>query len=416
MSVDRVFSEYRRTVYRALRDHLLRKSIWRSVEHARRNRARALSKFPDVRRKAEKLREVRMRVIERLEEYVKLARDSLEDNGAHVYIARDAREACKIIGDIVGRGKIVVKSKTLTSEEIDLNAYLESLGNEVWETDLGELIVQLSGRKPMHLVEPAIGFSVERIAELFSKIAGKRLPPKPEWLALFAREFLRDKFFRADVGISGANVIAADAGAIFIVENEGNARFVTNAPPVHVVLAGFEKIVPTLLDAMLQIEVLARFAGYTMPSYVSIIAGPSKTGDIEKQIVYGAHGPKELHVVLLDNGRSEMAKHPIFREALLCLRCGACLYECPVFEIVAGYFGYKYFAGIGAVWTRFTGPREWAYVLAYTCLMCGRCRETCPMKIDTPKLVLALREEAARENLVPTRLLENLREFGFHVA
>ena len=165
-----------------------------------------------------------------------------------------------------------------------------------------------------------------------------------------ARELLREKFFKADVGISGANVIAADTGALFLIENEGNIRLATSAPPIHIALIGMEKVVSNLGDAFKVAEVTWRYANYTVPAYVSMISGPSKTGDIEKVITYGAHGPKEFHVIFLDGGRIELAKNPILRQALYCLRCGGCLYECPVFGVTAGHFGDKYFAGIGAVW------------------------------------------------------------------
>jgi len=411
-----LFNKYQRNIYRVLRDTVFREAIWRSVIGSRINREKAFRKYPHVKKLAEKLRDIRYNTILNLQEYVKITMENMEDANMHVYFAKTAQDARRIIGKIVGSNKIIVKSKSMTTEEIGLNEYLATLQNEVWETDLGEFIIQLANRKPMHLVEPAIGIPKEKIAELFSKLAKREIPPYPEELTKFAREFLREKYFKADVGISGANVIAAETGTIFIIENEGNARFVTNAPPVHIVIAGIEKIVPTLQDAMLQIEVLSRYAGYTMPSYISLISGPSKTGDIEKNIIYGAHGPREVHVVLLDNGRSEMAEHPIFREALLCIRCGSCLYECPVFEQVAGFYGSTYFGGIGAVWTRFTYSPLHAYVLAFSCTLCGRCKEICPMKIDTPTMILELRKEAAKQGFIPRKIRRILiREYGFNV-
>jgi len=215
-------------------------------------------------------------------------------------------------------------------------------------------------------------------------------------LVATARELLREKFFKADVGISGANVVSADTGTLFLIENEGNIRLATGAPPVHIALVGMEKLVPTLEDAFKVSEVTWRYANYTVPSYVSMISGPSKTGDIEKVTTYGVHGPKEFHVIFLDDGRTHLAKDPVLRQALYCLRCGGCLYECPVFGLTAGYFGDKYFAGIGAVWAaEVTGNMEKAASMAYTCLTCGRCRVRCPMKIDVPEMILALRKSIA---------------------
>jgi L-lactate dehydrogenase complex protein LldG len=192
--------------------------------------------------------------------------------------------------------------------------------------------------------------------------------------------------------MSGANVVAADTGTLFLIENEGNIRLATGAPPVHIALVGIEKLVPTLGDAYKVAEVTWRYANYTIPSYVSMVSGPSKTGDIEKVTTYGAHGPKELHVIFMDDGRTELAKHPTLRQALYCLRCGGCLYECPVFAVTAGHFGDKYFAGIGAVWAAMISHNiEKAASLAYTCLTCGRCKVRCPMEIDVPEMIVELR-------------------------
>ena len=188
-------------------------------------------------------------------------------------------------------------------------------------------------------------------------------------------------------------MVSADTGTLFLIENEGNIRLATSAPPVHIALIGMEKLVPTLGEAFKVAEVTWRYANYAMPSYVSLISGPSKTGDIEKVTTYGAHGPRELHVVFLDDGRTSLARHPLLREALYCLRCGGCLYECPVFAVTAGHFGDKYFAGVGAVWAnQISHDTEKSAAIAYTCLTCGRCRVRCPMRIDTPQMIIELRK------------------------
>ena len=187
--------------------------------------------------------------------------------------------------------------------------------------------------------------------------------------------------------------MAAETGTLVVIENEGNVRLCTSAPPVHIALVGMEKLVPTLADANKVAEVTWRYAGYDIPSYVSLISGPSKTGDIEKVTTYGAHGPKELHVVFLDGGRTRLAQNPKLRQALYCLRCGGCLYECPVFAVTAGHFSDKYFAGIGAVWAAIVNEApEKASSIAYTCLTCGRCRERCPVNIDVPEMIIELRK------------------------
>jgi L-lactate dehydrogenase complex protein LldG len=246
----------------------------------------------------------------------------------------------------------------------------------------------------MHILSPAIHVPKEDVAQLFSKITGKELSTDITTLVATARNLLREKYFQADIGMSGANVVAADTGTLFIIENEGNIRLATGAPPVHIALIGMEKLVPTLGDAFKVSEVTWRYANYTVPSYVSLISGPSKTGDIEKVTTYGAHGPKDFHVIFMDAGRTKLAKDPILRQALFCLRCGGCLYECPVFAVTAGHFGDKYFTGIGAVWAAMlSDDPEKGAALAYTCLTCGRCKVRCPMKIDCASMVVELRRQ-----------------------
>ncbi|MFC1938533.1 LUD domain-containing protein, partial [Chloroflexota bacterium] len=296
-------------------------------------------------------------------------------------------------GGLVGKGKLIVKGKSMTGEEIGLREHLEELGNEVYETDLGEFIIQKLNSRPMHILAPSIHVPKEDVAKLFSRITGEELAADDiAALVATARRLLREKFFQADIGISGANVVAADTGALFMIENEGNVRLATSAPPIHIALVGMEKLVPTLGDAWKVAEVTWRYAGYTIPKYISIVSGPSATGDIEKVTTYGAHGPREFHVIFLDGGRTELARHPVLRQALYCLRCGGCLYECPVYAITAGYFGDKYFTGIGAVWAAMMGHnKEKAAALAYTCLTCGRCKIRCPVNIDSPEMVVELR-------------------------
>jgi len=204
----------------------------------------------------------------------------------------------------------------------------------------------------MHLLSPAIHVPKEDVAQLFKKVIGEGISADSdiETMVNAARLFLRDKFFKADIGMSSANIVTADTGTMFLIENEGNIRLATSAPLIHIALVGMEKLISTLNDAYKVAEVTWRYANYTVPSYVTMISGPSKTGDIEKVTTYGAHGPKELHVIFMDAGRTELAKHPILRQVLYCLRCGGCLYECPVFAVTAGHFGDKYFTGNGAVW------------------------------------------------------------------
>ncbi len=387
------FAEYKKTIMEAAHNDRIRLALSRAIGSYRSNRNIALEKFPHTIKMAQEVREMKARTIGDMEGLAQEAIEAIESNKGKGYIARTAQDALKIIGDLVGKDKLIVKGKSMTGEEIELRQHLEKLGNEVYETDLGEFIIQHLNSKPMHILSPAIHVPKEDVAELFSKITGKEMPPEDiENMVATARELLRDKYFKADIGISGANVVAADTGTLFMIENEGNIRLSTGAPPVHIALVGMEKLVPTLGDAYKVAEVTWRYANYTVPSYVSMVSGPSKTGDIEKVITYGAHGPGEFHVIFLDDSRTELAKDPLLRQALYCLRCGGCLYECPVFAVTAGHFGDKYFTGIGAVWAaRVSGDPEKAASLAYTCLTCGRCKVKCPMEIDVPQMIIELR-------------------------
>ncbi len=387
------FTEYKKDIMKAAHNQRIRTALERAINSYRGNVKNALEKFPHTIQLAEEVREMKSKAIGEMDKLAQQAAEAIESNKGKAYIAKTVDDAFKIIDDLVGTGKLIVKGKSMTGEEIELREHLEEKGNDVYETDLGEFIIQKLNAKPMHITSPAIHVPKEDVAELFSKITGEDLPPDDiTRLVAVARELLRDKYFRADIGMSGANVVSADTGTLISIENEGNIRLATGAPPVNIVLVGMEKLVPTLHDAFKVAEVTWRYANYTIPSYVSLVSGPSKTGDIEKTTTYGAHGPKEFHVIFLDGGRTELAKYPLLNQALYCLRCGGCLYECPVFAVTAGVFGDKYFAGIGAVWAALINQdMEKAASIAFTCLMCGRCKIRCPMQIDTPAMCIELR-------------------------
>jgi L-lactate dehydrogenase complex protein LldG len=392
------FKEYKKEIMDAARDEQLRLALSRAIKSFRGNINDALRKFPHTIGLADEVRGIKEKAIGDMERLAQQASEAIEANMGKAYIARTNEEALSIIAKLVGKGKLIVKGKSLTGEEIGLREHLEGHGNEVYETDLGEFIIQQLGSRPMHILSPSIHVPREDVARLFTKVMGREFPPDTEIATLVAaaRDFLRDKFFRADIGLSGANTVAAETGTLFLIENEGNIRLATGAPPVHIALVGMEKLVETFSDACKVSEVTWRYANYTVPSYVSLVSGPSKTGDIEKTTTYGAHGPRELHVIFLDGGRTELAKNPVLRQALYCLRCGGCLYECPVFAVTAGHFGDKYFTGIGAVWAAMMDKdMEKAAALAYTCLTCGRCQERCPVKIDVPRMVVELRRMIA---------------------
>ncbi len=394
-----VFTEYKKELMDAAHNERIRIALSRAIKSYRENTNNALKKFPHTVKMAEEVIEIKEKAIGQMEKLTQQACEAIEFNKGKAYIAKTADDALSIITSLVGRDKLIVKGKSMTGEEIGLREHLEEHGNEVYETDLGEFIIQKLGSRPMHILSPSIHVPREDVARLFSEITGQELSPDIEELVAAARKLLREKFFQADIGMSGANVVAADTGTLFLIENEGNIRLATGAPPIHIALVGMEKLVPTLADAYKVAEVTWRYANYTVPAYVSLVSGPSKTGDIEKVTTYGVHGPKELHVVFMDAGRTELAKHPILRQVLYCLRCGGCLYECPVFAVTAGHFGDKYFAGIGAVWAAMVSrDMEKAASLAYTCLTCGRCKVICPVQIDVHEMIVDLRKLIAEGN------------------
>ena len=389
------FKDYKKEIMGAAHNDRLRLALTRAIKSFRNNIKNALGKYPKTVDMAKEVQQIKEKAIPDMEKLAKQAIEVIETHNGKGYIAKTNQEALDIISSLVGTEKLVVQGKSMTGEEIGLRHYLEEKGNEVYETDLGEFILQKMDSKPMHILSPSIHVPREDVAHLFTKVMGQEIAPDAEIAEMVAaaREYLRDKFFRADIGISGANVVAAETGTLFVIENEGNVRLSTSTPPVHIALVGMEKLVPTLAEANKVAEVTWRYAGYDIPSYVSLISGPSKTGDIEKVITYGAHGPKEFHVIFLDAGRTKLAQNPKLRQALYCLRCGGCLYECPVFAVTAGHFGDKYFAGIGAVWAAIVNKDlEKASSIAYTCLTCGRCRERCPVNIDVPEMVIELRK------------------------
>jgi iron-sulfur cluster protein len=388
------FKSYKKEIMDAAHDDRLRLALSRAINSFRANVKNTLEKFPHTADLAEEVRKIKEKAVPEMEELARRAITSIEENRGKGYLARTADEALEIISGLVGTEKLIVKGKSMTGEEIGLREHLEAKGNEVYETDLGEFIIQKMGSRPMHILSPSIHVPREDVARLFSEVMGREVAPDAEIadMVAAAREYLRDKFFRADIGISGANIVAADTGTLFIIENEGNIRLATGAPQVHIALVGIEKLVPSLADAYKVAEVTWRYANYTVPSYVTLVSGPSKTGDIEKVTTYGVHGPREFHVIFLDGGRTKLARYPELRQALYCLRCGGCLYECPVFAVTAGHFGDKYFTGIGAVWAAIVNnDPEKAAAIAYTCLTCGRCRQRCPVKIDVPEMIIELR-------------------------
>ncbi|MGB9604076.1 MAG: lactate utilization protein B, partial [Limisphaerales bacterium] len=287
--------------------------------------------------------------------------------------------------------RLIVKSKAMTAEEIHLNEALEKAGYEVIETDLGEFIVQLRGEPPFHIVFPAMHLTRYEISDLFSKKLGSQPTDKAEELTMVARKVLRDKYIRADIGITGANFAVAETGMISITENEGNARLTAALPKVMITLIGIEKVIPRLEDLALFLPMLATAgAAQTISGYNTFYSGPRKSDESD--------GPQEFHVVLLDNGRTELLNDPVERDALRCIRCGACLNVCPIYRTIGGHsYGTTYCGPIGAVITPIMkGIKDWQH-LSYASSLCGACTEICPVKINLHHHLLKNRSLAAKK-------------------
>src|ERR687884_120871 len=324
-----------------------------------------------------------------LDKYLEAFAGNAEKAGAQIHWARDGAEACRIVLELIrARGASKVdKSKSMATEEIHLNHALEAEGLAPVETDLGEWIIQLAHETPSHIVVPAIHKSKRQIAELFAEKVGIEPTDDVAVLTGAARRVLRQRFAEADAGISGVNFGVAETGTFLILENEGNARLTTSLPRMHIAVMGIEKIIPRLVDLDVFLKLLPRSGtGQRLTSYQSIITGVKRGPEDE--------GPEEVHIVLMDNGRSRMLSHPVTRQSLACIRCGACLNACPVYQQIGGHaYGSVYPGPIGAVITPQLAGLASAAQLPYASSLCGACREVCPVKIDIPELLLHLRAE-----------------------
>ena len=346
-----------------------------------------LEKYPYLRQKASELREVKLRVIDQLDSYIRQTVESVEATGARAYVAKDAAEARKILKQIVGRNKKIVMAKSNVAHEVGITGALEAEENEVSETDLGAYLIQISGDESSHIVFPSLHMTRENIGRMLNEKfhSGISENSTHEEIVAEVRRILRGKYMEADIGISGANAISADTGSVALIENEGNIRIDTVFPPVHIVITGIDKIVPTLGDAMTEVMVQSAYAGLYPPTYVNITSGPSSTADIELKRVTPATGPREVHVILLDNGRLEASRDQEMKEALLCIKCGRCYFSCPVYRILGKEWGKQPYGGpTGAMWTAIVN-RD--YDTANYCTHSGGCREVCPVKIDIPKII-----------------------------
>ncbi|MCH5600491.1 LutB/LldF family L-lactate oxidation iron-sulfur protein [Niabella ginsengisoli] len=345
----------------------------------------------------ERAKNLKWKAIETLDQHLENFESLITARGAKVIWCEDAKQATDAVIAICKEKNCttLVKSKSMVTEEIHLNKHLEEQGIESIETDLGEYIQQLDGETPYHIVTPAMHKSKDDIARLFADKLGTDPSLSAEQLTLIARDKLRQKYVEAEVGVTGANFIISDIGGIAITENEGNARLSCSMPKTHIVIAGIEKVIPSMTDLALFWPLLATFGtGQRITSYSTIVTGPRQPGEID--------GPEEMYVILLDNGRTNMLANEKAREALYCIRCGACLNACPVYKNIGGHtYNTTYSGPIGSVITPHLKPmKEWKH-LSHASSLCGNCTEVCAVKINLHELLLENRHEAQEKGHAP---------------
>jgi L-lactate dehydrogenase complex protein LldF len=364
-------------------------------------REAAWADLPDVEALRERAHEIRMRTIADLDRHLSDFTTALEARGGTVRFCRTAVEACDYVVEVCRRrdAKLVAKSKSMASEEIGVNGALQDAGIRAVECDLGEYILQLAGEHPLHIILPAIEKTAGDVAELFSAVDGSPVAPELEALAAAARRQLREIFLSADVGLTGANFAVSATGSLCLVTNEGNGGLVTSLPRVHIALLGMERLVPTLDDLAVLLQLLPRSAtGQKLTSYTRLLTGPRRPGEPD--------GPEELHVVVLDNGRSNL-RGGRYEEMLACIRCGACLNVCPVYRKAGGgAYGPVYSGPMGAVLVPLLVGLERAPALPHASSLCGACTAACPVKIPLHELLLELRKDLVEERV--TSALERL--------
>ena len=358
--------------------------------------ARGLNQFQNLELAKRRAANIKYKVINNLDKYLVEFENNFERRGGKVIWATGEKDAQKEILNIIkkAKAKVIVKQKSMISEEIELNEALEKNKREVFETDLGEFIVQIAGEKPFHIVTPAMHKSKEDVAKLFHEKFGMPENSRPEEITLFVRDYLRKEFIRADVGITGGNFLVADMGAVVLTENEGNGLLSIAFPRIHIAIVGIEKIIPSLDDLDLFLPLLAHHGtGQHITVYNNILLGPKTEWEVD--------GPEEMYVILLDNHRTDILKLKEQRRALSCIRCGACLNGCPVYKSIGGYtYGVVYTGPIGSVISpHFKGFKDYHH-LSFASSLCGKCTEVCPVKIPLHELLLHNRAEAVSKKYV----------------
>lgn len=391
----------------------VKKNIWKVVFEYKAKREKTLADLGlDWEKFRDDFRAMKEGAFRDMKNLKKKAVENLTKNGIKVFEAKDAVEARKIIGDLVAADKIIVKAKTTAADEIGID---EVLGERSVSTDLGDFIMSISGGRDMHPVFPSYHLTPQEIVKVIKEKFGEDVAPDAKSIAAFARKYLRGKMTEATAGITGANVITAD-GRIVVLENEGNISLVSRLPDKHIVVSGWEKIVPTVDDAMQVVRAASVFGtGQDWPVYVSIISGPSKTADIQNELVVGAQGAKEVYLVLLDNGREKILEDG-FEELLYCINCGACLDFCPAYHELGTKYGDKYLGSKGIILSAFmTNLLRAKESGCYSCTLCSACFENCPAKIDLPAMMRKIRSKlnaGSQETEENKKMIENIRKFG----
>jgi len=387
--------EFKASITKAVNDANLTGALGKFSEAYKVNRAKAYEGM-DFEALRSTIAQAKSSAACQLDHLAETFKKNAEALGAKVYRTKDPREVKQYILKVALENgvKTVVKSKSMATEEIHLNSYLMENGITVAETDLGEWIIQLAGQTPSHMVMPAIHMTKEEVAELFSKEVDERLSSDIPRLVKVARDELRPKFLAADMGISGGNIAVAETGSIVLVTNEGNARLVTTLPKIHIALVGVEKLVEKFETVAPILDALPRSAtAQLLTSYVSIITGPTPNDD---------GSLKDMHIILMDNRRTEMAQDPKFKQALQCIRCGSCLNVCPIFRLVGGHvFGGIYTGGIGTILTAWFDELKKSEDIQGLCIQCGNCTQVCPGKLDIPEMIMEIRRRLVLEKGQP---------------
>ena len=393
----------REEIDQKLNDDVLRGALGRFAEAYPISRAKAYENVDNIEDLRDSLRQMKIDTVARIDEIADQFESEATRRGAKVFRAANGDELKKYLINLCKEKDVkrIVKSKSMASEEIHLNHALEEAGLHVKETDLGEWIISLAGQKPSHMVMPAIHLNRQQVARYFSEELGKDIEPDIPYMVQVARQALRQEFLQADMGISGANFGIAENGAIGLVTNEGNARLATTLPRIHVAIIGYEKLIPTIKDAVPILRSLPRNAtAQLMTSYMTMISGPTPT--MVKKDGKWVEEDKELHIILLDNGRLSAAKDEKFKQIYQCVRCASCLNVCPVYTLVGGHvYGHIYAGGIGAILTAFLNSMGDFDKINELCIGCRKCTTVCPGKIEIPDLIEELRARSVKEHGLP---------------